>query len=229
MIRALIVVLLAAWLAPALAAPASFNAVYSVSRDGLVIGEARETLEIANKRYHLESTLTPMGVVAVFLKETFKQISSGEVGPTGFRPQQYAYQRSLKTDKNIDARFDWKTKTATFRFDGKSESKPLPNALQDRLSLFYQLKYWPKGKDKLLIPMSNGKGITEYTIVRAGEETLTLPAGTFRTTRYVRERTPDNDGITVWISDKLAAPVKIVIDGKKGEQTEQVLTHVTSE
>lgn len=229
MMRVLIMLLLTGWLAPTLAASTPFSAVYSVSRDGLMIGETRETLEIAHHRYHLESTLTPVGVVAVFLKETFKQISSGEVGPGGFRPQQYAYQRSLKTDKDIDARFDWKTKTATFHFDGKSESKPLPDFLQDRLSLFYQLKYWPKGQDKLHIPMSNGKGITEYTIVRAGEETLKLPAGTFYTTRYVRARTPDDDGITVWVSDKLAAPVKIVIDGKKGEQTEQVLTHVTSE
>ena len=227
--RALIVLLLASVFAPALAAPPKFSAVYNVMRAGQVIGEAKETLEISRNQYHLESTLTPLGVVAIFVKETFQQTSSGEIDKTGFHPQQYAYQRSLHADKNIDARFDWKTKTATFKFDGKSESQPLPMLLQDRLSLFYQFKYWPKGKDKLLIPMSNGKGITDYTIVRAGEETLTLPAGTFHTTRYVRERTPDDDGITVWVSDKLAAPVKIVIDGKKGEQTEQVLTRVTSE
>lgn len=227
--RALIVWLLASLFAPAMAAPVKFSAVYNVIRDGQIIGEAKETLEISHNQYHLESTLTPLGIVAIFVKETFKQISNGEIDQTGFHPQQYAYQRSLKTDKNIDARFDWKTKTATFKFDGKSESQPLPLLLQDRLSLFYQFKYWPKSQTTQRLPMSNGKGITDYTIIRAGEETLTLPAGTFHTTRYVRERTPDDDGIMVWVSDKLAAPVKIVIDGKKGEQTEQVLTHVTSE
>jgi hypothetical protein len=227
--RALIVLLLASLFTPAMAASPKFSAVYNVMRAGQIIGEAKETLEISRNQYHLESTLTPVGVVAIFVKETFKQISSGEIDKSGFHPQQYAYQRSVNSDKNIDASFDWKTKTATFKFDGKSESHPLPPLLQDRLSLFYQFKYWPKSQTTLRLPMSNGKGITEYTIVRSGEETLTLPAGTFRTTRYVRARTPDDDGITVWVSDKLAAPVKILIEGKKGEQTEQVLTHVTSE
>lgn len=227
--RTLLVLLLTVLSGPTLAAPTKFSAVYNVLRAGQIIGEARETLEISHNQYHLESTLTPLGIVAVFVKETFKQISDGEIDKSGFHPQQYAYQRSLKTDKNIEAHFDWKTKIATFKFDGKSESQPLPALLQDRLSLFYQFKYWPKNKTTQRLPMSNGKGITDYTIIRAGEETLTLPAGTFHTTRYVRERTPDDDGIMVWVSDKLAAPVKIVIDGKKGEQTEQVLTHVTSD
>ena len=56
-----------------------------------------------------------------------------------------------------------------------------------------------------------------------GEETITLPMGKVKTQRYVRERTPDDDGIALWISEQFAAPVKIVVTSKKGNQTEQVL------
>ena len=222
--------------APALAAPpapsarsSKLSTVYSVNRAGQAIGEIKETLEITAGQYRLESATIPVGVLAVFVKETIKQNSSGTHGASGFRPEQFSYHRTNKTSKNLDARFDWGSQTATFNFDGKTESQPLPKQLQDRLSLAYQFRYWPKGKDRLVLPISNGKSITEYTIVRAGEEMLTVPAGRFQTTRYTRQLTPDDDGITVWVSSKLAAPIKITVEEKKGVYTEQVLTRVMSE
>lgn len=208
---------------------AQFNAVYNVMRAGQVVGEAHETFINKGNEYRLESKIAPLGIVAVFVKETFRQTSSGQISAKGLRPQEYAYERSQNSDKNIRAQFNWDTKTATFQFDGKTETQPLPPMLQDRLSLFYQFKYWPKNKSSLRIPMSNGKGISDYVIVRGPEETLNLPAGQFRAIRYTRERTQDDDGVSVWMSDKYPAPVKIVIDGRKGERTEQVLVRVTQD
>lgn len=221
---------------PATAAPplphnrtSKLSAFYNVNRAGQTIGEIKETLEIMSGQYRLESTTIPVGVLAVFVKENIKQTSSGTHSASGFRPQQFSYHRTKKTSKNIDAHFDWSSQTATFNFDGKTESQPLPKQLQDRLSLAYQFHYWPKGKNKLVLPISNGKGITEYTVVRAGEETLTVPAGRFQTTRFTRARTADDDGITVWVSHKLAAPIKITVEEDKGVLTDQVLTRIMSE
>ena len=212
-----------------LVAPASaaqFSAVYHVVRANQIVGEARETLDLKGKQYHIESTVTPLGVVALFVKETFKQVSDGQLSATGFRPLSYHYERSQHSDKNIQANFNWTTKTARFQYEGKTETQPLPSLLQDRLSLFYQFKYWPKNLAQMHIPMSNGKGISDYLIVRGAEETLKLPAGDIRATPYTRERTADDDGVSVWMSDAYPAPVKIVIDGKKGDHTEQVLVRV---
>jgi hypothetical protein len=215
---------------PALAANSTkLSAEYSVTRAGQAIGEIKETLEIAGGQYRLESTTIPVGVLAIFVKETIKKVSSGTHDSAGFHPQQYSYQRSAKPKKNLEAHFDRERQTATFNFDGRTESQPLPEQLQDLLSLGYQLRYWPKAQDSLQLPVSNGKKITEYNLLRAGEETLSVPAGNFHTTRYTRARSADDDGITVWLSDKLAAPIKITIEEKKGAQTEQVLTRVTSE
>lgn len=228
--RLLITALLLGLAAPALAANnVKLSAEYSVTRSGQAIGEIKETLEIASGQYRLESTTIPVGVLAVFVKETLKKTSSGTHDSSGFHPQQYSYQRSAKPNKNLDAHFDRVKQTASFNFDGRTETQPLPEQLQDLLSLGYQLRYWPKEQDSLRLPVSNGKKITEYLLQRAGEEQLSVPAGSFHTTRYTRERSADSDGITVWVSDKLAVPIKITIEEKKGAQTEQVLTRVTSE
>ena len=216
--------------APALAADTTkLNATYSITRAGQPIGEIKETLEIAQGQYRLESTTIAVGVLAVFVKETIREISAGTYDSNGFRPQQFSYQRGTKPSKNSEARFDWEKHSATFNFSGKTESEALPPQLQDRLSLGYQLRYWPKAQDSLRLPVSNGKGISEYNVLRVGAEVVTVPAGKFHTTRYTRERTKDHDGISVWVSDKVVAPIKIVIDEKKGAQTEQVLTHIASE
>jgi hypothetical protein len=228
--RLIITLLLFGFTAPALAANTTkLNATYSITRAGQAIGEVNEALEITKDQYRLESTTIPVGVLAVFVKDIIKKTSSGAFDSMGFHPQQYTYQRSTKPKKDLDAHFDWAKKTATFNFDGGAESQALPEQLQDLLSLGYQLRFWPKAQNTLRLPVSNGKKITAYDLVRAGEEMLTVPLGRFQTTRYTRERSTDNDGITVWVSDKLAAPIKITIVEKKGAQTEQVLTRVTSE
>ena len=215
---------------PAWAANSSKVAsVYSVMRSGQAIGEIQETLTITPGHYRLESSTIAVGVLAVFVKETITQTSSGLCDETGFHPQQYTYQRSNKPQKNLDARFDWEKKTATFNFDGKTETQALPEHLQDRLSLAHQFRYWPKAQNTLRLPVSNGKKITVYNLVRGGEETITVPAGSFLSTRYTRELSADDEGISVWYSEKLAAPIKIIVEEKKGVLTEQVLLRVTSE
>jgi hypothetical protein len=228
--RLLAALFLTILITPALAANGTkLKVTYSITRVGQAIGEINETLDIAKGQYRLESTTIPVGVLAIFVKDIIKKTSSGAYDSLGYHPQQYSYQRSTKPQKNLDAHFDWKKHTATFNFDGKTESQALPEQLQDLLSLGYQLRFWPKAQDTLRLPVSNGKKITAYDLQRAGEEMLTVPAGRFQTTRYTRPYSPDHDGITVWVSDKVAAPIKVAIEEKKGIETEQVLTRVTSE
>jgi Protein of unknown function (DUF3108) len=211
------------------ASPSKIHSVYSVQRAGQAIGEIQETLTLSSGHYRLESSTIPVGVLAIFVKDIITQTSSGMYDESGFHPQQYTYQRSTKPQKNLDARFDWEKKTALFHFDGKSESQAMPEHMQDRLSLAYQFRYWPKAQDTLRLPVSNGKKITAYNLVRTGEETISVPAGSFRSTRYTRELSADDEGISVWYSEKFAAPIKIIVEEKKGVLTEQVLLRVTSE
>ena len=208
---------------PALAAPTQSTFIYSVSQGKEIIGEIQETLNVDGQRYKLESKTTPKGVAAIFVKDTILMRSEGDYSASGFRPERFEYHRSTKPKKDATARFDWAGKTAEFAYEGKTESQALPESLQDRLSVLYHFRFLPKPSKTLTIPVSNGKKIENQLFNRAGEETLTLPIGKVKATRYVRERTPDDDGITLWISEQWAAPVKIMVTSKKGGQTEQVL------
>lgn len=215
--------LLASTLLPAVAAPSQSTFTYSVSRGKEIIGEIQETLTIDAQRYKLESKTIPLGVAAIFVKDTILMSSEGGYSASGFRPERFEYHRSTKPNKDVTARFDWTGKTAEFSYEGKTESQALPELLQDRLSALYQFHFLSKPPKTQTIPVSNGKKIENQLFKHSGEETLTLPIGKIKAIRYERERTPDDDGITLWINDQWAAPVKIVVTGKKGGQTEQVL------
>lgn len=207
---------------PTLAAPAQSTFIYSVSQGKEVIGEIQETLTLDAQRYKLESKTIPLGVAAIFVKDTITMSSEGGYGASGFQPERFEYHRSTKPKKDAIARFDWSGKTAEFSYEGKTESQALPELLQDRLSALYQFRFLKPPKTQT-IPVSNGKKIENQLFKYSGEETLTLPIGKIKTMRYVRERTPDDDGIALWINEQWAAPVKIVVTSKKGNQTEQVL------
>ncbi|MBI5751176.1 MAG: DUF3108 domain-containing protein [Hydrogenophilales bacterium] len=221
--RGTIALLLAGIFTPALAAPAQSTFTYSINQGKEVIGEIQETLTIDAQRYKLESKTTPLGVAAIFVKDTILMRSEGGYGAGGFQPERFEYHRSTKPKKDATARFDWAAKTAEFSFEGKTESQALPELLQDRLSALYQFRFLPKPPKTQTLPVSNGKKIENQLFKYGGEEMLTLPIGKVKAMRYVRERTPDDDGIALWISEQWAAPVKIVVTSKKGNQTEQVL------
>ncbi|MBT9613333.1 MAG: DUF3108 domain-containing protein [Burkholderiales bacterium] len=222
-LRGLCVLLLVCALSPALAAPAQSTFTYSVTQGKEVIGEIQETLTIDAQRYKLESKTIPLGIAAIFVKDTILMRSEGGYSASGFKPDRFEYHRSTKPNKDAIARFDWPAMNAEFSYEGKTESQALPELLQDRLSALYQFRFLPKPPKTMNLPVSNGKKIENQLFKYGGEETLTLPIGKIKALRYVRERTPDDDGIAVWINDQWAAPVKIVVTSKKGNQTEQVL------
>lgn len=221
--HASIALLLVNLFAPAYAAPTQSTFTYSISQGKEVIGEVQETLTIDAQRYKLESKTIPLGVAAVFVKDTITMSSEGAYGSNGFQPERFEFHRSAKPKKDAIARFDWTAKTCEFAYEGKTESQALPELLQDRLSALYQFRLLPKPPKTQNLPVSNGKKIENQLFKYIGEETLTLPIGKVKTLRYVRERTPDDDGIALWISEQWPAPVKIVVTSKKGNQTEQVL------
>lgn len=225
LLKSLAIALLILPLAQVWAAPTQSTFTYNITQGKEIIGEVQETLSIDAQRYQLESKTVPKGVAAVFVKDTITMKSEGSYGTQGLRPERFEFHRSAKAKKDATARFDWAAKTAEFSYEGKTESQALPEQLQDRLSALYQFRFLSKPAKTLTLPVSNGKKIENQLFKYQGEETLTLPIGKLKAMRFVRERTPDDDGIAIWISEQYAAPVKIVVTSKKGNQTEQILKH----
>ena len=225
-LKPFIIALMILPLAQAWAAPTQSTFTYNITQGKEIIGEVQETLSIDAQRYQLESKTTPQGVAAVFVKDMITMKSEGGYSAQGLRPERFEFRRSAKSKKDATALFDWAAKTAEFSYEGKTESQALPEQLQDRLSALYQFRFLSKPAKTFTLPVSNGKKIENQLFKYQGEETLTLPIGKHKALRFVRERTPDDDGIAIWISEQYAAPVKIVVTSKKGNQTEQVLKRV---
>ena len=225
-LKPFIIALLILPLAQAWAAPTQSTFTYNITQGKEIIGEVQETLSIDAQRYQLESKTTPQGVAAVFVKDMITMKSEGGYSAQGLRPERFEFRRSAKSKKDATALFDWAAKTAEFSYEGKTESQALPEQLQDRLSALYQFRFLSKPAKTFTLPVSNGKKIENQLFKYQGEETLTLPIGKLKALRFVRERTPDDDGIAIWISEQYAAPVNIVVTSKKGNQTEQVLKRV---
>ncbi len=211
-------------LMPALASPETWQLVYGVTRAGQDIGETQERFSVTGERYRIESVALPTGILALFAPGTFTRISEGELSAGGFRPLRYEYHRSARPDKSVISRFDWDTQRFVSTYDGQDHIAPLPAGTQDWLSALYQLRHWPRElAEQTLNICGNGKSIRQHRYRRAGEEILTTPAGSFSTVKYVRERSAEDDGIQVWVSEALPAPIKIVLDEKRGGVSEQVL------
>lgn len=211
-------------LLPGFASAATLELVYGVTRAGQEIGETQERYSVAGERYRIESIALPTGIVAILAPGHFKRISEGEINANGFRPLRYEYHRSARPDKSVISRFDWEGRRFVATYDGQDHVAELPAGTQDWLSALYQLRHWPRElAEQTLSISSNGKSIRQHRYRRAGEETLTTPAGSFSTVKYVRERSAEDDGIQVWVSEMLPAPIKIVLEEKRGGVSEQVL------
>ncbi|MEO1767151.1 DUF3108 domain-containing protein [Thiobacter aerophilum] len=212
------------------AAPARLTLHYSLSRNGQEVAEVVETFSQAKGRYSIESVTRAVGVFRLLSQDSIRFLSTGQVTSMGLKPLHFEHHRGSREARRIIADFDWKTRTARFQHDGEIHSLPIPAGLQDRLSLMYQFMYLKLDASELLFQMSNGRSISRYQYRRVGEETLSTPAGTFRTVRFSRVGTADEDGTDVWLAlDGLQLPVKVVFEEAHGARVTQILTSLTSE
>jgi hypothetical protein len=212
----------------ALAAPPQrIAATYSLSRNGQEMAQVVETFTQSKGRYEIDSVTTAVGIYRVLTGDAIRLLSTGRVTRAGLQPLHFEHHRGSRADKKIVADFDWSKHEARYSHDGNTETAPIPNGMQDRLSLMYQFMFVSPVAKSLDIDMSNGKKVTHYEYLRNGEETLNTKAGTFRTVRFTRKREPGDDGTEVWLArDRFQIPVKVVIDEDKGGRMEQVLTRL---
>lgn len=216
------------------AAPARLTLHYSLSRNGQQVAEVLETFSQARGRYAIESVTRAVGVFRLLSQDSIRFLSQGQVTRAGLKPLHFEHHRGSREDRRIIADFDWKTRTAHFRHDGETHTQPIPVGLQDRLSLMYQFMYLKLDAPELVFDMSNGRSISRYRYRRVGEETVSTPAGTFRTVHFSRVHAPDEDGTDVWLAlDRFQLPVKVVFeetkDGRPGARMEQTLTRLESQ
>lgn len=209
------------------APPVRVQADYEVTMDGLEVANMRETFNRSKRDYHIESISRAAGLLAVFKPETIRISSHGELDAHGLRPLHFDQQRERQPQKNNHADFDWEHAKLILKDALGERSVALPAGSQDRLSAMYQFLFLTlKPGDTLDFSLTNGSKLTDYHYRAEALETLSLPAGEFRT---LRVSTPPGQGggnTDIWLSiDHGMLPVKMVITESNGTRYTQTLTH----
>jgi hypothetical protein len=207
---------------PAVAAPTRVDLHYALSRNGLDVATMHDTFQRSGKQYRIVSTTAASGVIAMLYKATLTSTSAGLVSPRGLRPLRFEQTRSDAPEKNVSARFDWKTCKLTLLDKGRSETVALPPGTQDRLSVLYQFMFAKPGAATLQFNVTTGHSLSPETYTLIGREKLTTPVGNFDTLHYRNDAPANEKQIEVWLArdrDYLPVQVQVKDDGATALQT----------
>ena len=186
---------------------------------GVVSGELILSWNFADGHYRLDSVAQGTGIFAIAGK--YIQASEGDITTSGLRPAAFSVERRGRKDS---AKFNWPESSVQFNGKSGERTESVNPGAQDMLSLLFQLAFTPPLGDDLTVIVTNGRKLERYAFERAGEETIELEGGTFRTLKILKQRKGDEDGMEVWLAlEHHYLPVKIRVTDKKGSVIEQNL------
>ena len=173
--------------------------------------------------YKLQAMSRTSGLAGLFRPIRIEQESRGQLAPWGLSPMQFVTRRNGEATADA-AEFDPAAGTVRLGRDGSVVE--VAQGTQDLLSLFYQLAYIRGLADGSALGVVTGRKYERYAIDALGEETLTTPAGEFRTLHL---RALTDTTTEIWLApEKGYLPVKIRFTDRKGDTFEQIVTELGS-
>jgi hypothetical protein len=216
-------------MAAALAAPPHRVTLhYDVSQNGMTMVEAIETLEHDGRSYRIQSEWQGKGLFALSARGKAKRYSQGAIDARGLVPREFSDQRG---DGPLGvARFDWAKKVLTRERGGRTETEPLPEGTQDRLTLAYGFAFTPpaSGGGEFSVNIADARGLSRNRYAFAGREMLKTAAGDFEAIKLVKQREPGDDRATeIWFALKRDyLPLRVLVIEKDGTRRDQVITRI---
>jgi hypothetical protein len=187
----------------------------SYGEGGPVIGQGRYSWEHDGKKYQMRLALETTGVAAALYKLDYVQLSRGDIGKDGLRPQQFDVTHKGKTPTM--ALFDWKGARVSIRRGEKERHNlELTPGDQDILSIWRQIGHVSKLPDNLLIVANTNARRAQLT--RLGDVELKVPAGRFTTRRFSSRSDDGKLKLDLWLAESHhLVPVRIILtDDKTG-------------
>lgn len=155
------------------------------------------------KQYELESTIKATGFLADMFVGAFKQVSRGEITPSGLRPVFFSMRRG---DGELDvADFQYDTNELKFTLrNGEKRVAPLPPRLQDMQSFLFQLAHdtaaLQGNAGTINVEVTNARKIYRYQFRNLGEEIVETRAGSVTALHLKSEATSPEDTYEVWLA-----------------------------
>ncbi len=167
-------------------------------------------------------------------RNRFAEASEGRFGERGLVPERYGEKRGTRGERATH--FQWPK--GVLSFSARTDQLPLPEGVQDRLSVRWQLGLIMQTRPELQregatfsVPVASTTELMDWQFKVAGRETLAINGQTVSAWRLQRaadaERVFDQQ-VSVWLAPSLGwAPVKLRLLGAQGRVVEVVATEVT--
>lgn len=216
----------------AAAIPPDFKASYELTRGSMKIGNSSIELSTGrNGSYTYRSRSWPVHWVAWFLKDKLDETSRGRITAQGIRPDRYHYQRTGgTTEREAKLAFHWNDMTVENNVAESRWKMNIPAGTLDKLaSQLGMMMSLADGKTDITFDVADGGKLKEYRYRVVGEDTIEVPAGTFRTVKVARLRDRNQRETYIWCAPALHfLPVRIWQREKDDSEYQSDLEHFSS-
>ena len=199
---------------PVDAAPfAGFRIDYSARYSAFTLDASLELKKTSMAdTYTYEVTTKAHGLAKLFQSGTARERSEFILSKQSLRPILYTYNDgSGKEENRSRIVFDWPNGTARSVHESVSAELLLETGIHDRLSAdlnsIIQLRNGQVPKEQVIAYRNS---IRRYNMTALGKETIEVPAGTFVTEKFLRQRTNSKRSTLIWFAkDADYLPVRI--------------------
>ena len=207
------------------AAPAAFQASYSVIKSGLSLGEMKASLIYSGNQYTYLKQTKANGLAALLSGDTLTERSQGEKQGHQLSSKNYLHHHKNRRKERRD-QFNFSAPTQVQgNYKGTAYTLSVPNGTVDPALLELQIMDDMRASRPLNYRITEKGQLKDYRFRKMGKETLNLPAGTYDCEKIEMIRNNGTRTTTIWLARELNyLPVQIR-HNEKGDVIETQLTN----
>lgn len=203
----------AAYLKQSGEAPSPYEQAYSLIKGSVSVATVVDKVDIRKDQYHINSTGTLGAVLGTILADQkLLRDSVGSVGKDGMLTNTYQEKRGntdlliAKVEKNVVNFYKVSSRTPPVG------SAPFSGRLLDMLTVGYQFIGRDLPTKSVVLPVTDGRSLKTYTLVRGEPWDFPFDGGTVRAIRYFKTTSKDDSAtFEIWFSEKEHVPLRSVI------------------
>lgn len=203
----------AAYLKQSGEAPSPYEQVLNLIKGSMQVATVVEKVDIRKDQYHINSVGTLGSVLSTVLADQkLLRDSVGSVGKDGMLTNTYQEKRG-NTDLLI-ARVE-KSMVNFYKVSSRTPpvgSAPYTGRLLDMVTVGYQFIGRDLPAKSILLPVTDGRSIKTYTLVRGEPWDFPFDGGNVKAVRYYKTSSKEDPAtFEIWFSEKEHVPLRSVI------------------
>jgi Protein of unknown function (DUF3108) len=207
---------------PQAALVASATLTYDVRYDTAGAGTRQAVSTVrwgfGDGKYRIEAVSAATGLAGLVIRGSWVETSVGDVSEGGLAPLRYGDARANRAERAVHFQRD----RNVVSFSGRGDTLPLPDGVQDRLSLRFQLglllqaaPHLQSAGSVLPVPVATPSGVEIWNMVVQPPGVISTAAGDFPVLHLARQKRLDrtyDQTVEIWLTPSLSwLPVRIRI------------------